>query len=368
MIGIVLPFAVAAFFGAFVVGLGLTWMRGPIERVTRRREDAKAVQASHVGEPLRFGGVAVFAGLLIGAVLLRNHSSGAFTILLLVATIPVFFAGLAEDLGHFVSPSGRFVASLASAAVAVALLGIWVRHPDLAGLESTFSLPLVAITITVLFAGFYCHSVNLIDGMNGLSSAVVISSALGIAFVAADAELGQITALALLLAASMTGFLLLNWPRSFLLLGDAGAYGVGHVLVWLAIGLGELAPATPTASILLILFWPLADALHTIFRRLFAGQSVLQPDRMHLHQKIRRGLEIAVIGAGMRTQSNPVTTLLMVPMVASPVIVGVALKDDVALSWIALGVFSIAFAFSHVAITALVRSRRRRGVEACDQE
>jgi len=363
MFDVVIPAAAMAFLGAFVVGLVLMWMRRPIEGIGRDRNDSNAVQASHVGEPLRLGGVAVFAGLLFGSVLLRNQSSGEFTILLLVATVPVFLAGLAEDLGHLVSPAGRFIASLFSAAVAVVLLDIWIQEPDLPGLAAVFSTPMIAIVITILFAGSYCHSVNLIDGMNGLSSVVVISSALGIAVVAADADLGQISALALLLAAAMAGFLLFNWPKSFLILGDAGAYGVGHVLVWLAIGLGELAPSTPTASILLILFWPLADTLHTIFRRLFAGQSVLKPDRMHLHQKIRRGLEIAVIGTGKRELSNPATTLLMVPMTALPVIAGVALKDNVAMAWLALGVFAIAFSSLHVAITAVVRARRRRGGE-----
>jgi UDP-GlcNAc:undecaprenyl-phosphate/decaprenyl-phosphate GlcNAc-1-phosphate transferase len=368
MFDVVIPSAATAFIIAFVVGIVLMRMRAPIEGIGRDRKDASAIQASHVGEPLRLGGVAVFAGLLIGSVLLSDHSSGEFTIRLLLATSPVFLAGLAEDLGYFVSPVGRFIASLFSAALAIALLGIWIQEPDLPGLGAVFSTPLVAIAITVLFAGFYCHSVNLIDGMNGLSSVVVISSALGIAVVAADADLGQISALSLLLAAAMAGFLLLNWPRSFLFLGDAGAYGVGHVLVWLAIGLGELAPDTSTASILLILFWPLADTLHTIFRRLFAGQSVLKPDRMHLHQKIRRGLEIAVIGAGKRERSNPVTTLLLVPMTAMPVIAGVYLKDNVTLAWLALGAFAVAFSITHVAITAAVRSRRLRGGDPGDPD
>lgn len=362
MLEIVIPLALVAFFGSLGMGLVLWSQRRRLDHVLRPREDDAAVQASHVGETVRLGGVGVFVGLLLGTLFLRDYSNGEFTLFLLIATGPVFLAGLAEDLGYRVSPMGRFLAALLSAALAVWLLGIWIRDPEIPGLQTAFTYGPIAVVATILFAGFFCHSVNLIDGMNGLSSTVVVSSALGISYVAAASGLNQISAIGFLLAAAMLGFAVLNWPKGLLLLGDAGAYGLGHLLVWLAIALGEVSN-TPNAALLLIIFWPLADTIHTILRRMLAGKSVMQPDRMHLHQKIRRGLEITFFGPESRNVSNPVTTLVMAPLIALPVLAGVVFRDDAAMAWLALVAFSALFVVSHLIVTALVRVRRRRGGE-----
>lgn len=360
-----IPFALVAFLGSLGVGLGLWSLRRRLDPVLRPREDEAAVQASHVGDTLRLGGVAVFSGLILGTIALRGYSSGEFTTLLLLATAPVFFAGLAEDLGYRVSPMGRFVAALFSAGIAALLLNLWIHDPEIPGAQAVFAYAPVAILFTVLFAGFFCHSVNLIDGMNGLSSVVVISSALGISLVAGQTGLEQVSAIGFLLAAAMLGFAVLNWPKGLLLLGDAGAYGLGHILVWLAIALGEFSDI-PNAALLLILFWPLADTIHTILRRLLAGKSVTQPDRMHLHQKIRRGFEITLVGPESRHVSNPATTLVMAPLIALPVVAGVIWHDNAKMAWMALVGFAVLFAVAHIVVTALVRIRRRRGGEHPD--
>lgn len=367
MLEIVIPLALVAFLGSLGMGLVLWSQRGRLNRIQRPREDDAAIQASHVGDTLRLGGVGVFAGLLLGTLFLKGFSSGEFTLLLLLATVPVFLAGLAEDLGYRVSPMGRFVAALVSAGIAVKLLGLWIHDPEILGLQWVFAYAPIAITATILFAAFFCHSVNLIDGMNGLSSAVVISSALGISYIAGDVGQNQISAIGFLLAAAMLGFAALNWPKGLILLGDAGAYGLGHLLVWLAIALGEMSNI-PNPTLLLLLFWPLADTVHTILRRLLAGKSVTQPDRMHLHQKIRRGLEITMFGPESRHVSNPVTTLVMAPLIAMPVVAGVVWRDNVAMSWGALVAFSVLFAVAHLVVTEMVRLRRRRMGDRFDDE
>jgi UDP-N-acetylmuramyl pentapeptide phosphotransferase/UDP-N-acetylglucosamine-1-phosphate transferase len=138
----------------------------------------------------------------------------------------------------------------------------------------------------------------------------------------------------------MAGFFLLNWPFGSIFLGDAGSYGIGHVLVWIAIVLAARAPGVAVPALLLILFWPFADTLHSIARRLSSGAPVFSADRMHLHQKMRRCIEIAVLGGAHRRRSNPLATLALAPMVVAPVVAGVVLARDVRGAWIALAVFA----------------------------
>lgn len=364
-----MKFPMGAFFlsvhlVSLLVGMFLLVLKKPLAKVAKPRGDESAVQASHVGNPLRIGGVAVLFATVLAAAFGGLPSNGAPEALLLLSSVPVVLAGLAEDFGYHVSPRGRLVAAFVSAALAVYLLGAWAPRADLPGLDWVMAVPVIAILVTLIFSAGFCHAVNLIDGMNGLAVAVVTTSALGFAAVGEFAAQPDLAAFAILLAAATSGFLLLNWPRARMFLGDAGAYGLGHLLIWLAILLVWRSEAVAVPAMLLILFWPLADLSHTITRRAIVRVSILQPDRMHLHQKVRRMLDIIWFGYRGRFRSNPMTTLIMLPFIALPVISGVLFWNRPWAAWVALGVLLLAFAGAHLCITPLARRFRRSSAGA----
>lgn len=296
-----------------------------LDVAAKPRGDGTAVQSSHVGNPLRIGGAAVIAGLAVVSALKVLNGDESFAPLLLLSLLPVFIAGLAEDLGHRVSPRGRFLAAIFSAIAAVSMLGIWVPRGDIPGVDRAMALPAIAITFTVIFSAGFCHAVNLIDGMNGRAASVITAAALGCAKIAFLASLPAIALSALFLAGATMGFLLRNWPFARLFLGDAGAYGLSHLLVWLMILLLSFSSEVAVPALALIIFWPLADVIHTIVRRTAEKVSILQPDRMHLHQNVRRTLDIVWFGYRGRYRSNPLTTLVLLPFISAPVLTGVLL-------------------------------------------
>jgi UDP-N-acetylmuramyl pentapeptide phosphotransferase/UDP-N-acetylglucosamine-1-phosphate transferase len=259
----------------------------------------------------------------------------------------VFVAGLLEDWGLYVSPRGRLLAGFGSGILAVILLGAWSPRADIAGFDALMAFPVVAISLTVFFSAGYCHALNLVDGMNGLAATVSTTSALGIASVALKAGNTEIMVLATAVATAVGGFFFLNWPRARLFLGDGGAYAIGHILVWMAVLLVWSAEEVAVPSMLLLLFWPLADTLHTIARRLAKGFSVSCPDKMHLHQKVRRVLDIVRFGYKKRSISNPMTTLVLLPFILAPIVSGVVLWNHPLVAWIALGAFFSTFAMAH---------------------
>ncbi|OIP85168.1 MAG: hypothetical protein AUK37_04645 [Rhodobacterales bacterium CG2_30_65_12] len=325
------------------------------------------MQASHVGEPLRLGGLAVTIGLAAGALVLSVRSDGVFTRLLLLSAVPVFLAGFAEDLGYRVSPRGRFLASVIGAIVAIYLLGLWVPRGSLPGLDAVMGFAPTAIFVTIMVAAFFCHSVNLVDGMNGLASFTVGIGALGISVVAGLAGLGEISALAALLAVATMGFLPLNWPVARMFLGDGGAYGLGHILIWLAIATVARSADVAVPAMLLVLFWPFADTIHSILRRALAGKPITEADRMHLHQKVRRGIEIVWLGRDSRALSNPIATLILMPMIAAPVVTGVYMWRAPMVAWLALAAYGLVFSLMHLLITLAARNFRRSGAASDTQ-
>ena len=344
---------------SFFLTLLILYSHTHLHAIAKPRGDGLAVQSSHVGEPARVGGLAVLLSLMAVAIIQTAFQETYQTPLLLLSVLPVFIAGLAEDLGHRVSPRGRFLAAIVSAIAAVSLLGAWAPRSDIPYLDAAMSLPLVAIILTVLFSAGFCHAVNLIDGMNGLASTVVTISALGCAAISAQAEQPEITGFALLLAAGTVGFLPLNWPYARLFLGDAGAYGLGHLLVWLPFLLAWKTDTVAVPALMLVIFWPLADVIHTILRRLAERASILQPDKMHLHQKVRRMLDIIWFGYQGRQRSNPLTTLVLLPFITVPVVTGTLLWDQPTAAWCALGAFMLAFALAHPLTVRLAHKFRK---------
>lgn len=345
-------------FVSLLTGFLLLKARHRLEILARHRTDVMAIQSSHSGDPLRIGGVAILTALTF--VICIRFADVGVTVgsLLMVSMLPIVTAGLFEDLGHRVSPRGRFAAALCSALAASALLGMWVPRANIPGLDLVMAYPVVAISMTVVFSAGFCHAMNLIDGMNGLSATVVITSGIGCAAVATFAGQSDVAFYALLLAAATLGFLALNWPVARVFLGDAGAYGLGQLIVWLLVVLAWRSTEVAIPALMLIMFWPIADVVHTMLRRLVERVSILQPDRMHLHQKVRRMLDIVWFGYRGRARSNPLTTLILLPFVSLPVVIGVLLWDQPHAAWLALGGMFVAFSAAHPFTTHIARKYR----------
>ena len=103
------------------------------------------------------------------------------------------------------------------------------------GLDLIISFAPVGIAFTVFATSGVVNAFNLIDGINGLSSYITISTAIALSLVAFKAEFTQISLFLILLSSAVSGFMLLNFPMGKIFLGDGGAYLLGHLLVWSAV-------------------------------------------------------------------------------------------------------------------------------------
>jgi UDP-GlcNAc:undecaprenyl-phosphate GlcNAc-1-phosphate transferase len=152
----------------------------------------------------------------------------------------------------------------------------------------------------------------------------------------------------LLVSVAIGGFLVLNFPFGWIFLGDAGAYVIGHVLVWTAVSMLWLSPDISAFAILLIFFWPVADTLLAIWRRLSNGKPVSAPDRLHFHQLVMRAIEISSIGRARSSLSNPLTTVAILPLALAPMGVAVLQWDSVPVTAMASGSFGLVFFVAYV--------------------
>ncbi len=357
-----LNIAFTLFAVSFFICGALVLLHPLLVRSFRAHDDLKSVQCAHQRVTPRVGGVGVLAATLAAFLFVIPAQSQLYFSLFALTLLPVFLAGLAEDLGWRIRPAGRLLAAAGSASLAMVLLQVWIPPLAIPGLDLLIGIPAVAIIITLFWATGVCHAINLIDGVNGLAAATGLLIATGLALVAQQVGAMGFAIGAAALVPALLGFLVFNWPLGRIFLGDAGAYSLGHVLVWLAIGLAWIHPQVSAIALSLMFFWPVADTFLAIYRRSRAGRPVGAPDRLHYHQFVMRALMLLSRGRMSKGAANSATALVMLPLIAIPIAAGVYLWDRPVAALVAWAVFGALFTLSYLAGVRLFRENRWRRI------
>lgn len=157
--------------------------------------------------------------------------------------------------------------------------------------------PWLSIAITALWFAVVMNAMNFLDNMDGLAagtSAVIAASIAGVAWVQ---ESSGVVLGASVLSASCLGFLLHNFPRARVFMGDGGSLVIGFLLAFFTTRLTYLDPEAVEprwdrlAIPLILLAVPLYDLASVVIIRLAQGRSPFVGDLQHLsHRFERRGL------------------------------------------------------------------------------
>lgn len=333
----------------------------------RAQQDLFAIQSAHERFVPRLGGIAVFLALLVFVWILNSDFLMQALIiklnidllnLLILSALPIFLVGLLEDLGYFIVPLRRLLASIASGVLVVFSSKVWVASIGIPAVDLFLSFSLLGIIFTLVATAGVVHSFNLIDGLNGLAGFTGISTAVALSFIAFEANHFEILRFLFIFSACILGFLLLNFPAGKIFLGDAGAYLIGHLLVWSAIVLVNHSSQVSPFAILLIFFWPVADTCLAIWRRWKQKKRADQPDRLHFHQLVMRFLEIRFFGRTQRQLVNPLATIILVPFIVLPQMIGVLFWNNFLASvWLTV-IMTALFIISYVTGISMVKRVR----------
>lgn len=177
------------------------------------------------------------------------------------------------------------------AAVVMVVSGVKI---DGIGIEFINNAPWSEAFYIILTIGWIVgitNAINLIDGLDGLSTGVTIiaSISLLIIFSLNGAPLIAII-LITALAGALVGFLPYNFNPARTFIGDVGSDFLGFSLAVISIlGVAKTYTAIVIVAPLIVLALPVFDTLFAIIRRIIKGKSlkaVIMPDRGHLHHKI----------------------------------------------------------------------------------
>lgn len=279
--------------GAAGIGFAASFLIGLLLVCTKRwhgtlsMDLTHGIQKFHTVPTPRIGGIPIVLGL----VLVLGKSSPQLKELLtpiLLAGMPAFIFGLAEDLTKKVGVVQRLLATMASGFLAWWMTDYSLSRLDIWGVDALMQFTLVSVLITSFAVGGVANAINIIDGFNGLSALTSTIAFTGFALIAYQVGDVHLALTCLILAACVWGFFWINWPFGKLFLGDGGAYFVGFALAWVAVLLIERNHSVSAFAALLICILPITEVLFSIFRRRVRKQHPGQPDRLHFHSMLQR--------------------------------------------------------------------------------
>jgi UDP-GlcNAc:undecaprenyl-phosphate GlcNAc-1-phosphate transferase len=279
-----------AFFSSLFLILGIIRYKHLHEHFSGDA-DIRGPQKFHTNNTPRIGGLGIYLALWIAtiAAFFKQVDLAKLIALVLLSALPVFAAGLIEDLTKKVGVKIRLLAGLLSGALLLYFFQITSIRLDVWGLDALF----MNIWLASLFLAIACsglsNAYNIIDGFNGLASMVAIISTTAIAFVAFKVNDIELVYLALILLGSIAGFFIWNYPKGLIFLGDGGAYLIGFVIAALSILLVQRNPSVSPWFALLVNVYPIFETLFTIWRRsVHQGRNPGLPDGAHFHSLIYR--------------------------------------------------------------------------------
>ena len=251
--------------------------------------DARKLQRTPV--PV-LGGVAVFFGVVIAIGCMSSVVDCSGLPVVIMAMMAMLYTGTMDDILNL-SPSLRFLIEIVVVLLLVFVGGYCIN--DFRGLWGIGPISSwYAVPLTVFATVGIINAINLMDGVNGLSSGYCIMACtiFGILFHLAGEE--AMTILAVVSVGALIPFFLHNvfGKSSKMFIGDGGTLVMGTVMSVFVIAILQsgsrvAAVVDPNVGLvpftLAVLSVPVFDTLRVMSTRMLKGSSPFRPDKTHLH-------------------------------------------------------------------------------------
>jgi len=257
------------YFALFMISLGLSLA---IRSYAKHKSllDIPNERSSHTVPTPRGGGLAIIITFFLGVLYFTDVVEERL-IYALLCVLPIVLISLLDDISPL-SSGLRAMVQMFSIALGIYALG---------GIESidfiSFSLEGFWVNILALISIFWLTNLyNFLDGIDGYAGSQALSAGLGL-FVFFANPLG------LVLVASALGFLVLNWHRASLFMGDVGSASLGFIF-------GIFAFYDTSQGNILLWFILLSlfcfDATLTLLRRFLNKEKLTQAHKKHAYQRL----------------------------------------------------------------------------------
>ncbi|WP_425918251.1 MraY family glycosyltransferase [Acinetobacter sp. TSRC1-2] len=246
--------------------------------------DSPNERSSHSVPTPRGGGVAVVCSYLLALVALMYSQQLELNIgfTLIAAGFSIALLGFLDDHGHINSMLRLAIHFLVAIGVVISLGG-FAEVTVFNGMQLGF----IANIIAVLFLVWLLNLYNFMDGINGIASieAITVTVSMAVLYLLLNVALNN--QILFLLAACVLGFLLWNFPKAKIFMGDACSGFLGLTL-------GVLALIALKENLALFCAWIIClgvfivDATYTLIKRVLKGYKMYDAHCSHSYQILSR--------------------------------------------------------------------------------
>ena len=249
----------------------------------------------------RLGGLAIIAGFVVSIIYLLiilsienalnifedniHMKLLGFFIGGLIITIVCFIDDL-KDLPPLVKLGAQIIAAIVVVAFGLRIQNINIPFLYKIGLPNAFS-----IILTIGWIVGITNAINLIDGLDGLSSGIALISCVSMLIIFA-LNGSPIIAILLItaLVGALSGFLPFKFNPAKTFMGDTGSNFLGYCLAVISIfGVAKTYTLVVIVAPLIVLALPVVDTIVAIIRRIIKGKSIkaiMMADKGHLHHTL----------------------------------------------------------------------------------
>ena len=177
------------------------------------------------------------------------------------------------------------------AAIIVVKSGIRIDNLDIPFFNFQNMSDIFFDIVTVAWIVGITNAINLIDGLDGLSTGISIIACISLLIIFSLNASPLISIILITaLCGSLVGFLPYNFNPAKTFIGDTGSNFLGYCLSIISIlGIAKTYTAIVIIAPLIVFALPLFDTIFAIIRRIIKGKSlkaVIEPDAGHVHHKM----------------------------------------------------------------------------------
>ena len=257
------------YIGLFFLSLLLTYL---IRKYTLNNSilDIPNERSSHSTAIPRGGGLAIIIVFYLGIFYFQKELDTSLFLAFFTA-LPIIIVSLIDDIKPL-SSRRRLLVQAFSAILALYILGGIEEIDFILFSLSGFCLNVLEFFLILWLTNLY----NFLDGIDGYAATQTTTIGIGITVI-------LLNPLGLVLTAGSLGFLVFNWDKATIFMGDVGSATLGFILAIFIVS---------DTSNGIIYFWLISlslfwfDATVTLFRRYKNNEKIMEAHKKHAYQRL----------------------------------------------------------------------------------
>ena len=259
------------------------------------------IQSFHKKSTPTIGGLMIILNLLVFIVFINSDILNLK--ILILFGVANFLIGSLDDLRLIRSPIIRFFIIIFLNLIIILIFDFNIKYFGIFFLDYINEFIFFKFFLVLFALFFIINGANLVDGFNGLLGIhafiilILLKLIMGPVYYDNMELKNYIDALIILVFC----FLLLNFPKAKIFLGDGGAYFLGSQISIISILIFNTSNNISPFFIAIILSYLFIELFFSVFRKIFQKKNPFLPDGIHLHMLIFYKINQKYLNANPKT-------------------------------------------------------------------